>query len=53
MTGVVFDNVVVNNPGTKPFGTTYFCDSIEGIATGTTNPIPACFDVAAQRNKQN
>jgi len=43
MTGVVFDNVIVNNAGTKPFGDTYFCQDVEGISTGTTSPVPNCF----------
>jgi hypothetical protein len=42
---VVFDNVVVKNAGgTKPWGDDfYFCDGIEGIATGGTDPVPPCF----------
>jgi len=43
MTGVRFENVIVNNAGTKPFGDTYFCQDVEGIYTGTTNPVPLCF----------
>jgi hypothetical protein len=43
MRGVVFDNVKVNNPKTKPFPN-YFCEGVEhGIATGNTSPVPPCF----------
>lgn len=44
MKNVIFDNVVVVNPGEKPWGPTYNdCDGIEGIARGKTWPIPPCF----------
>ena len=44
MQNVVFDNVVVNNPADKPFGNDgYYCTNVNGVATGTTNPVPPCF----------
>ena len=43
MQNVVFDNVIVIKSGDKPFGTDYYCDSINGYAKGLTHPIPSCF----------
>lgn len=44
MTNIVFDNVVVQDAGDKPFGTNYKCEGVaSGIATGGTNPVPSCF----------
>ena len=44
MKNVVFENVVVNNPASNPFGKDqYYCKNVEGVATGTTNPVPPCF----------
>jgi hypothetical protein len=41
---IVFDNVVVTNPGSKPFGSNYYCEGVEsGVAMGTTSPVPPCF----------
>jgi polygalacturonase len=49
MQNVVFDNVVVNNPVAKPWGDGYFCKNVNGIATGSTYPVPPCFkDMTAQ-----
>merc|ERR1711924_273885 len=45
MQGVLFDNVVVNNPGTKK-GVDYYmtCEGVSGgVATGRTSPVPSCF----------
>jgi len=44
MKNVVFDNVKVNNPGSHPFGKTYFCENVHGVATGDTSPVPPCFE---------
>lgn len=44
MQNVVFDNVRVNNPGKEPFGPTYFCKNVQGVATGNTWPVPDCFE---------
>jgi hypothetical protein len=42
--GLVFDNVVVTNPGSEPWGESfYYCEGIEGTATGGTYPAPPCF----------
>ena len=51
MQNVVFDNVVVTNPGAHPFGDLFYqpCDGIDGTATGTTTPIPLCFKVATSK----
>ena len=44
MKNVVFDNVVVNNPGMSPWGDKFYdCQGVQGLALGTTNPIPPCF----------
>ncbi len=44
MQGIVFENVVVTNPGNEPFGSDlYYCEGIHGIAKGSTYPIPPCF----------
>jgi hypothetical protein len=45
MTGIVFDNVVVRNPGERPWGSQYYmCDGVDGgLAVGGTWPIPPCF----------
>jgi len=44
MQGIVFDNVVVSNPGNFPFDKDlYYCEGMTGIAKGKTNPIPPCF----------
>lgn len=45
MVNVLFDNVVVNNPASKPFGDDqYYCaGSAIGVATGVTTPVPPCF----------
>ena len=45
MQGVLFDNVIVNNPGTKK-GENYYkeCKGVMGgVATGSTSPVPQCF----------
>jgi hypothetical protein len=45
MTGIVFDNVVIKNPGSSPFGTDYFCQpgGIQGSLIGINAPVPSCF----------
>eukprot|EP00968_Pinguiococcus_pyrenoidosus_P016592 scaffold1610_cov257-Pinguiococcus_pyrenoidosus.AAC.45 len=45
MRGVVFDDVVVENPGTRPLGDDfYYCEGVKsGVAKGRTWPIPPCF----------
>lgn len=46
MQNVIFENVVVNNPGYEPWEDDYYlCENIEGYATGTTTPVPPCFTV--------
>ena len=49
MQGVVFENVVVINPGSNPWGNDFYqpCTGIHGIAKGTTYPIPPCFTYVA------
>jgi hypothetical protein len=46
VTGLVFDNVVVENPGKHPWGGDYYkCKGVaDGVATGTTKPVPPCFN---------
>lgn len=44
MRNIVFDNVVVTNPGSEPWGDDfYYCQGIEGYAVGNTWPVPPCF----------
>ena len=44
MKNVIFDNVVVINPGEKPWGTNFYeCHDVDGYALGTTSPAPPCF----------
>jgi hypothetical protein len=45
MEGVTFDNVVVNNPGTKAGHNFWkYCEGVQGgVATGNTFPVPPCF----------
>jgi len=46
MTGVIFEDVVVNNPGDYPWYDNYYkCENVEGIASGRTWPVPPCFKV--------
>ena len=42
---LVFDSVVINNPGTEPWGDDfYYCEGIDnGIVLGNTYPVPPCF----------
>jgi len=41
---VVFDNVVVNNPGQDPWGNDYYyCVNVEGSIDEKTQPVPNCF----------
>lgn len=43
MQNIVFDNVVVNNPASKPWGKDgYYCKNVNGVATGRTSPVPPC-----------
>ena len=43
MANIVFDNVVVNDPADKPWGDDgYYCVNVNGVATGTTSPVPPC-----------
>lgn len=44
MKNVVFEDVVVNNPGAKPWGDDFYkCEHVQGVATGKTFPVPPCF----------
>merc|ERR1711871_678441 len=46
MENILFENVVVNSPGEKPWGDDYYkCEGVKsGVATGTTWPVPPCFE---------
>ena len=47
ITNVVFENVVVHNAGSYPWGDDFYeCTNVQGIATGTTSPVPPCFKKA-------
>jgi len=44
MENVIFEDVVVINPKTKPFDG-YLCENVKsGVATGRTSPVPSCFE---------
>lgn len=45
MENIVFEDVVVNNPGSKPWGDKYYyCEGVKtGYCKGTTSPCPPCF----------
>ena len=44
MENIVFDNVVVKNARKEdPWGDGYDCEHVNGVATGTTDPVPSCF----------
>lgn len=45
-TGLIFDGVVVTGNASWPVdGGNYLCESVQGIATGGTTPVPPCFTV--------
>jgi len=49
MLNIVFDNVIVNQPGVRPWGTKYYaCQGVQGFTQGNTQPSPPCFH---QKNK--
>lgn len=53
ITGLTFENVVFENPGSKPWGDDFYeCDNIVGTATGTTWPVPKCFKDETIKGKQ-
>jgi polygalacturonase len=45
MTDIVFEDVIVKNPGSFPLGEKYYlCDGVgTGVARGKTWPVPPCF----------
>lgn len=44
MQNVVFDNVVVTNPGSRPWGKEFYkCEGVAGVARHGTSPVPPCF----------
>ncbi|KAL1524215.1 hypothetical protein AB1Y20_019123 [Prymnesium parvum] len=45
MKNVVFENVVVSNPGERPWGSQFYkCTGVHGATKGVTSPVPPCFD---------
>mmetsp|Transcript_129165 Transcript_129165/g.287915 ORF Transcript_129165/g.287915 Transcript_129165/m.287915 type:complete len:486 (-) Transcript_129165:257-1714(-) len=46
MVNITFDNFIVENPGMNPWNTSYYyCTGVtSGVATGSTWPVPPCFD---------
>jgi polygalacturonase len=42
---LIFEDIIVNNPGSEPWGSNYYCTEggIEGYSSGSTTPIPDCF----------
>jgi polygalacturonase len=54
MKNIVFDNVVVNNPGDQPWGDAfYYCEGIEGTALGNTYPVPPCFKTGSSKGSKS
>ena len=51
MENIVFDNVVVTEPGDSPWGDDYYyCENVQdGVATGGTWPVPPCFEDRTSR----
>jgi polygalacturonase len=46
MQNVIFENVVITNPGQEPWGDDYYyCEGMQGVAIGKTSPVPPCFEV--------
>merc|ERR1712039_1088804 len=44
MENVTMDNVVVSNPGKRPWGSEFYkCEGVHGTATNGTAPVPPCF----------
>lgn len=44
MQNVIFEDVVVDSPGSEPWGDDYYaCENVQGVAIGTTWPVPPCF----------
>lgn len=51
MTEILFDDVVVLNPGMNPWKTNFYaCSNVQGIAEGNTVPIPPCFEKKTMSN---
>eukprot|EP00931_Biecheleriopsis_adriatica_P088848 TRINITY_DN63087_c0_g1_i1.p1 TRINITY_DN63087_c0_g1~~TRINITY_DN63087_c0_g1_i1.p1 ORF type:complete len:477 (-),score=57.00 TRINITY_DN63087_c0_g1_i1:104-1534(-) len=45
MENVVFDNVVVTNPGKSPWGSKFYkCEGVRGTSSNGTMPVPPCFE---------
>merc|ERR1712217_529770 len=45
MKDIVFDSVRVNRPGSKPWGSNFYkCSNVQGVAQGSTWPVPPCFE---------
>ena len=43
MKNIYFDNVIVNNPGKRPWGNQYYkCYGVTNFVVNNTNPIPEC-----------
>ena len=43
MRGLLFEDVVVENPGAWPYARNYQCKFATGVARGETSPTPPCF----------
>lgn len=44
MQNIIFEDVKFTNPQTSPFSDYYYCKNVQGIAKGSTWPIPPCFE---------
>jgi len=43
MKNIVFEDVKFNNPGSSPWSDYYYCKNAQGVARGSTWPVPPCF----------
>ncbi|GMI02900.1 hypothetical protein TrVE_jg11449 [Triparma verrucosa] len=52
MENIVFDDVVFQDPSSKPWGDDYYkCEGVtSGVAKGKTWPVPPCFDDQTDKN---
>ena len=52
MHGLVFEDVVVENPGMWPYKRNYQCKFASGVAKGKTSPVPPCFEKEEEEEEE-
>ena len=52
MHGLIFEDVVVENPGLWPYKRNYQCKFAAGVAKGKTSPVPPCFEIEEVMDKE-